>query len=275
MGPPTSHFPQGPTACPSPVLWGCSWLPQGFFSRVPGLAGGLTASGGALFLRRLLLSGAAPPRRPGQHAASERRAGQHLYAGTLCCPGLLPCPPCPLPSSQAVPASLSGQFYLVGLCGLRSPAHLTRPRLNAGAQRVSGPRGARSRRGSRGCPLAAGSGRGAAFSRVCKGDAEQKSLHNLDMDVEATPSPQGNAQHGFRSQTHTHTHTHTLEPQLRDLLASLLHLTQHPAPIFHPGLSTTPRGSQVPCWAGLLQSPRAKGCLRNRARPEAALTSPC
>lgn len=88
---------------PSPGLWGRSWLPHGSLSRGPGLTG-VTADRGVLFLGRLLLPGAAPPRGPGQHTASEGRGGQRRAAPLgPASPGPLAQPASPLPSPTRAP----------------------------------------------------------------------------------------------------------------------------------------------------------------------------
>lgn len=84
---------------PSPGLWGCSWLPHGSLSRGPGLTG-VTADRGVLFLGRLLLAGAAPPRGRGQHTASEGRAAQGSTSGPHVAQGLSLSPPRPSPAPR-------------------------------------------------------------------------------------------------------------------------------------------------------------------------------
>lgn len=127
------YFPQVPPACPSPVLWGCSWLPQGFLSRGPGLTR-VTARQGALFLRFLLLT-CAPPRRPGQHAASGRRAGQHLCAHTLVPlasrPARLALPGSHTASTQSQPPSAASSTLALPVSP-GHPPHYTVPRCYAG-----------------------------------------------------------------------------------------------------------------------------------------------
>lgn len=202
------YFPQVPPACLSPVLWGCSWLPQGFLSRGPGLTG-VTAHQGALFLRFLLLT-CAPPRRPGQHAASGGRAGQHL-----CVP--VPWPPWPLTppvlplsgshaaSTQSQPPSAAGNTWTLPVSP-GHPPHYTAPRRYAGRLPRFRPTWRALPPGSRGRPLAVGSAR-QVYLQLGVGGTEQRSLQNLDLDPEVTPFP---ATHGFCSQTHTHTYnTHT------------------------------------------------------------------
>lgn len=172
---------------PSPVLWGCTWLPQGFFSGVPNLAG-VTERCGARFLRRLLLAGVPPWKGPGQHAASGEREGQGRSS--------VPCPSPPRPpAGPALPllASLSAGHCPVSPGESRLPAHLahlthfTGPRSDANTQCVSGhvacaPLGSRER------PLLVGAGlrSPACLRRV----ALSKGHLEPSCGMEATPFPQ-------------------------------------------------------------------------------------
>lgn len=97
--------------------------------------------------------------------------------------------------------------------------------------------------GPAGAPWRWGQGAGPP-SAGCERVVQSKSLQNLDMDVEATPSPQRKAWLPF-ADTHTRIH---LSHNLRDLPASLLHLTQHPGPSSIPDLQRHPEAAR--CLAG-------------------------
>lgn len=154
--------------------------------------------------------------------------------------------------------------------GLRPTSPGLRMPRDAGAQRVSGTRGTRTRGDSRERPLAAGwqgRARGRSFGKN-RGTGSRRGGHP-DVDMRrGTRSP-----HALPLSAHTHTHTY-----LRDdlegfrLLFIALDTTSSspssiPDPWPHPEAAARLAGPT--CF-----QPPGQRCPRHRARPEAALTSP-
>lgn len=199
----TSNFP------PSASHLSCGGVPGSPRASSPEFQAWL----GSLPIERPCSSGAcsspASRRREGQGNMLPLRGGQGRAAplwGTLCCPGLLPCPPCPsrAPRQSQPPSAASTTLRDSG-----SPGH---PPTSQGLASTPAPSAFPGHvvRAPAGAPASApwrrgqGAGPPSGGCERVGGGAEQVTAEP-GHDVEATPSPQRMARLSF-ADTHTHTH---------------------------------------------------------------------
>lgn len=188
-------------------------------------------------------SSPAPHRREGQGNMPPLR-GQgstsmlaHCAARASCPAGLAPSlaptesqPPSAASSTLRVSVSPGHPPTSQGLASTPAPTVLP-------ADVVHAPAG-----GSAGAPWRQGQG-AEPPSAGCERVVQSKSLQNLDMDVEATPSPQHKAQLPFAD-----THTHTPEPQLKRPSGFFIALDTTSGPSSIPDLQPHPEAAR--CLAG-------------------------
>lgn len=199
----TSNFP------PSASHLSCGGVPGSPRASSPEFQAWL----GSLPIERPCSSGAcsspASRRREGQGNMLPLRGGQGRAAplwGTLCCLGLLPCPPCPsrAPRQSQPPSAASTTLRDSG-----SPGH---PPTSQGLASTPAPSAFPGHvvRAPAGAPASApwrrgqGAGPPSGGCERVGGGAEQVTAEP-GHDVEATPSPQRMARLSF-ADTHTHTH---------------------------------------------------------------------
>lgn len=193
---------------------------------------------------------ARPERGWGDSCSLQVREGLGDRDCGLACGGVPGSPTAPSPEGQALQESLLiEESCSSGACSSPAPhrqgdqgniLRLTELRRDAGAQRVSGPRGARSRRDLAGAPWQRGWRRPRArqTSPACR---------RYRRALTAIPASRRTAfaHRRVRARTHTHKPTH-LKGNL-DFRFLFIALDTKSGAVFHPRPLAVPRGSQAPC----------------------------